>query len=631
MTSQSQVLTTVRAVSTLPLNSDLSYTPHPTTGAAMGDVVTQSDGYISEINSTELNLAAGETFEGVFDSAIDYGGIRVLIYASHASASRGLEFWCSKDGTNGFVDDSYTIPAATSKTFTATIAPYFKIRYTNGGTQTTTLKICTIFSKNLSVPSSHRIGDTVTDDDDAQLVQAILKAQRPGGDYTNIDATNGGNLKVSVEEFESGISVNNNTQLRATLFDSDGNEVSASGGFNLNLNLDSFERLRVAGTGTRSDADFIMSKRPLEFDDISGGNGSATFQANSRDVLLATGGSATSDIGGMRQHFPAIYTAGNGQLIIGTGVPDYANLGGTMHVFLRSSISGTPTYLVRQAQSGWDAATSGQDWQYSHIFGVDFQSLRVGLVRFYMDINGQATTVYEQPNDNVRNSGYWQSPHLPPYARLYNTATETIFEIGYGDEANAVGFQYVYNQVEPTAKAVYICTTVKSEGGRDLFDLVGLPFVARNYANPLATTTVSTTAVPVISFRVASLYNALVNRTLYLPSSYTIKTDNPIFYRWMYRPTLTGASWQNIDTATGIVHTGLEYDVSATAVTGGYEIDADYLITTRNTAKGETGLLGRTIMALGYGASADIISLVAVRDGNNDANVSAILRGELIR
>ena len=248
-----------------------------------------------------------------------------------------------------------------------------------------------------------------------------------------------------------------------------------------------------------------------------------------------------------------------------------------------------------------------------------------------MDINGQATTVYEQPNDNVRNSGYWQSPHLPPYARLYNTATETIFEIGYGDEANAVGFQYVYNQVEPTAKAVYICTTVKSEGGRDLFDVVGLPFVARNYANPLATTTVSTTAVPVISFRVASLYNALVNRTLYLPSSYTIKTDNPIFYRWMYRPTLTGASWQNIDTATGIVHTGLEYDVSATAVTGGYEIDADYLITTRNTAKGETGLLGRTIMALGYGASADIISLVAVRDGNNDASVSAILRGELIR
>ena len=190
-------VSTVRAVSTLPLNTELSVTPDDD-GALMSNVVTQDDGYISELNSTEINLAAGATFEGTFDSALDYGGIRVLIYASHASASRGLEFWCSKDGTNGFIDDSYTIPVATAKTFTATIAPYFKIRYTNGGTQTTTLKICTIFSKNLSVPSSHRIGDTVTDDDDAQLVQAVLKAQTATGNYTNVNATPERDLRVSV-------------------------------------------------------------------------------------------------------------------------------------------------------------------------------------------------------------------------------------------------------------------------------------------------------------------------------------------------------------------------------------------------------------------------------------------------
>lgn len=609
-------VTTVYPESTLPVATAIS-TTLDNDGAHMSNVVTKNNGLVDSGNTTQVPLAAGAVFTGLSVDTLEYATLIISITADAPSATDGVEFQFSLDGITWKTTDVYTYSnGGTCKTWALqTVGQYFRVKYTNGGSNQTQFYLCTQLKKQAGVTSSHRVADNIEGQDDAALTKTILMAERAGGTpdvYTNVNATAGGNLKVSLEEIETGVTV----------------PTIITGG----LNLDSFERLRVAGTGNRSDADFVLDKRPLEFDDISGGNGTATFQTDERDVLLATGGGATSDFAGMRQHFPAIYTAGNGQLIFGTGTPDYADLGGTMYVFLRSSISGSPEYIVQEPQASWNVNTAtGRNWGFSHIFGIDFQSLRVGFLRWYMDIEGKATKVHEQYNDNTRKAGYWQTPHLPPYARLYNTATNTIFEIGYGDEDNAIGFQYIYDSVEPTAQAVYICTTVKSEGGRDLFDLVGLPFVAYNAASPLATVTVSTSFVPVISFRVAALYNALTNRTLYKPTSYTIKTDNPIFYRWVYRPTLTGASWQNIDTIKGNVYTGLEYDVTASAMTGGYEIDADFLTTTRNSVIGEEGLLGRTIMSLGYGAASDIITLEAIRDTTTNAAVSAVLRGEMLR
>jgi hypothetical protein len=55
-------------------------------------------------------------------------------------------------------------------------------------------------------------------------VTARLRALKPDGTVTDIDATTGGNLKVSLEELESGISVNSNSQLRTTSFNSTGTE-----------------------------------------------------------------------------------------------------------------------------------------------------------------------------------------------------------------------------------------------------------------------------------------------------------------------------------------------------------------------------------------------------------------------
>jgi len=46
---------------------------------------------------------------------------------------------------------------------------------------------------------------TITDSSLAQKVRAVLSAKKPNGTYANISSTTGGNLKVSVEEFESQV------------------------------------------------------------------------------------------------------------------------------------------------------------------------------------------------------------------------------------------------------------------------------------------------------------------------------------------------------------------------------------------------------------------------------------------
>ena len=129
--------------------------------------------------------------------------------------------------------------------------------------------------------------------------------------------------------------------------------------------------------------------------------------------------------------------------------------------------------LVEKTQSQWTALTSGMNWQYSQIFQLDFQSLKVGRIRFNIIQGGIPINVYEVTNDNIRNSGYWQRPTLPIFWRVYNDATYSYTEIGYGSENNAIGFRFkVAKNASHTAKA--ICSTVKSEGGL-LVRIEGLP------------------------------------------------------------------------------------------------------------------------------------------------------------
>lgn len=389
------------------------------------------------------------------------------------------------------------------------------------------------------------------------------------------------------------------------------------------LDLDAFGRKRMSSTAQRFDVEFIYNKQPLIVDEVTATGGTVTHNANSRDLTLAINNTTTGTKAEMYSHYDIPYTAGNSQLIEITGALNNSNIAnGNVEIFLRSSISGTPV-TTTYAQNTWNRNTvSDTDWTFSQIFFMDFQSLKVGRIRFALVKNGTPVLVHEIHNDNIRASGYWQTPNLPLSWRIYNDATNTYCEIGYGDENNGIGFRFVVTK-NASATLRAICGTVKSEGGQDLLDMAGYPFAISNRTTPI---TVSTTLIPILSIRLKSTFNSITNRGLIIPLGFSLETDNPVNYRIFYRPTLNTPSWQSVDDESLV-----EYDVSSTTVTGGFIVEDDIVSTSRNVPIGEASLLGRTILSQGRTGVSDILTICAIRVSTTNATVVASLKWKEIR
>lgn len=386
--------------------------------------------------------------------------------------------------------------------------------------------------------------------------------------------------------------------------------------------VDAFGRLRTSGTGQRLDAEFIFNKNHDLFDEITN-NGTVTFNSDSRDLTLSISDANDGTYSKMAS-YPVPYTPGNSQLIEATGVLDLSNIGsGTMEVFVRSSI-GSPYTEETIDQASWLRLQSGVDWSKSHIFFMDFQSLKVGRIRFGLNQSGSNKIVAEISNDNIRNTGYWQQPSLPVFYKLYNDATYTYMEIGYGNDENAIGFRYKIT-ANATATMRAICCTVKSEGGTDIRNLQGVP---RAIDRGVTKKTISTTLVPLLSIRPKSTFQGYDNLSLVIPKSFSIDTDNPIKIIIIHNPTLTGASWSDVDSA----ESSIEYDTSATSYSNGHIVFSDYIASgAKNQESSSAGILGKTVLWHRKGNETGILTIAAVRTTTTSASALAGLNWEEIR
>ena len=389
-----------------------------------------------------------------------------------------------------------------------------------------------------------------------------------------------------------------------------------------NASIDAFGNLRTSTTGQRFDCEFIYDKQSEIVDEVTVTGGAVTHDVNARDLTLAIINTTTATEARMAS-YPIPYTPGNSQKIDMTGVLDYANIGtGTASVFVRSKVSGT-VVEEETVQSSWLSNTTGVNWNYSHILQMDFQSLKVGRIRFYLVQNGLAVKIHESLNDNVRNSGFWQSPSLPLYWRTYNDATHTFMEMGYGDENNGIGLRY---KIAKNATAIMkaICGTVKSEGGFHLKDMQGY-----NRTADMGVTTVSVgnTLIPLISIRPKATFNSLQNLGLTIPIDASVLGDNPIKLVVLHNCTLTGAVW--VDVNTNESHT--EYDISATALSSGHELHSGYIGSGKNVTVSGGSLLGRTLLWDRQGTESGIITIAAIRTTTTSSDTLAAIRFSEIR
>lgn len=399
------------------------------------------------------------------------------------------------------------------------------------------------------------------------------------------------------------------------LADRYGNLAGGTGG----TSVDGFGRLRVGEPHTIFESYNRFGIANTRWNYITTGTANVSFANTEGCVHMTIGQGATDSIlYETKKVFP--YQPGKSLLILmsTTFAEPKANLtqqmgfyganngvyleqtGNTSYIVLRSQSSGTVTNNA-VPQSEWNVdkfdgdGPSGLtlDLTKSQIFWTDIEWLGVGSVRTGFIINGSMYIAHQFHHANLGTSTYMTTACLPLRYEIKNTGVTT---------SNSVMRK--------------ICSSVMSEGGYNQVTIsrsVSNPITGKNLTNGIKN--------PMVSIRLRSgRLDAVV-----IPSMidlYGIQGTAFKFDIVRNVTSLTDASWQTLDDTSSV-----EYDLSATAMTGG-EIVYQGIFKGQEVAKGidltqnfnHTLQLTRTLNQ----ANGDIFTIAVEPTTNNDDAVVAL-------
>ena len=348
-------------------------------------------------------------------------------------------------------------------------------------------------------------------------------------------------------------------------------------------NTDAFGRLRVSEPYTLFDSQNRYAA-DNQFDVLTTGTGTTSFLSNEAAVKMEVTGAGVGSV--VRQSYRSFpYQPGKGLLVLATFVMDSstsANLtqqvgyynasngvffkrtGSTLSFVVRTSTSGSPSDARFANQADWNGdklngtGASGLtlDLTKPQILWMDFEWLGVGSVRCGFIIDGQYIICHTFNTANVYGSSVYMTTATLP-----------------------VRYEIVTTTAAVAASIKSICCTVISEGG---FEQTSIDHVARRTT---VLGTIGSTFLPLVSIRLASGRTGAVvlpNRVQVLPT-----TSQNYEVALIKNPTLTGASWSAVPTDSNV-----EFDVAATATTGGSIVQTDY--TTASASGGTSGLAAPT-------------------------------------
>ena len=331
-------------------------------------------------------------------------------------------------------------------------------------------------------------------------------------------------------------------------------------------NTDAFGRLRVSQPYTLFDSQNRYAA-DTQFDTATTGTGTTTYNTNESSLdMTVTAGGAGSVVRQTFRSFP--YQPGKGLLVLATFVMDgsqnvnltqrvgyfntengvfFQRVDGVYSFVLRSYVTGSVSNARTVNQADWNGdkldgtGASGLtlDPSKAQILWMDFEWLGVGSVRCGFVINGQYIVCHTFTNANEITATYMTTATLP--VRYEITSTSAI-----------------------AATLKQICSSVISEGG---YEQYSVGHIARRTT---ALATIGTTFLPLVSIRLASGRGGAVvvpGRIQVLPT-----TSQSYEVALVKNPTLTGAVWTTHPTDSNV-----QFDVSATATTGGSIIQTDYV------------------------------------------------------
>ena len=349
-------------------------------------------------------------------------------------------------------------------------------------------------------------------------------------------------------------------------------------------NTDAFGRLRVSQPYTLFDSQNRYAA-DNQFDVATTGTGTTSFLSNEAAVKMEVTGAGVGSV--LRQSYRSFpYQPGKGLLVLATFVMDssmslnltqrvgyyndqngvfFQRVDGVYSFVLRSYVTGSVSNVRTVNQEDWNGdkldgtGDSGYtlDPSKAQILWMDFEWLGVGSVRCGFIINGQYIVCHTFNNANEITNVYMTTAILPVRYEIVTTGSA----------------------VAASMKA--ICCSVVSEGG---FEQTSIDHVARRTT---VLGTIGSTFLPVVSIRLASGRTGAVvlpNRVQVLPT-----TNQNYEVALIKNPTLTAASWTAVPTDSNV-----EFDVAATATTGGSIVQTDYVTSTGS------GGVGNTSAATGY-------------------------------
>lgn len=165
----------------------------------------QLAGVVDAGNSSTTPLSGGGVFTGTTMDLLNYAVINVNVNANVDSATNGLSVQFSPDGTNWDHTHSTTYTSGGKGYIFNVEYRYARVVFTNGASAQSTFRLQTILKPQVVPPSLYTLDQTVSGNMFAQLGRSQLVAKTPGGTYTSINCTTGGNLKVAVEEINDAI------------------------------------------------------------------------------------------------------------------------------------------------------------------------------------------------------------------------------------------------------------------------------------------------------------------------------------------------------------------------------------------------------------------------------------------
>lgn len=379
--------------------------------------------------------------------------------------------------------------------------------------------------------------------------------------------------------------------------------------------LDAFGRLRVSQPFTIFDSQNRYDADP-QFDTSLSGSGTSTFLTNESSVSLAVTTASGDSV--VRQTYRVMpYQPGKSLLVLATFVMNagktnlrqrvglfntnngvFFQQDGTEKSFvIRTYTGGSASDARKVAQADWNGdkldgtGPSGitLDVTKTQILFMDFEWLGVGSVRCGFIIDGNYIICHTFNNANSQTAVYMQTAILPVRYEITNTGTTTS-----------------------SSTMKQICSSVMSEGGYEQKTL-------NNVVRMSSALSMGTSLVPLISIRLASdSLGAVV-----LPSNISVlgTTAGDFEVVLIKNTTLTGASYNT----TAFAH--VDYDVTATALSGGTIIQVDWISSSNKTGSPLVDGIGYNFarqLGVSIGGTSDVLTLAARTLSGTNSLIAAL-------